>query len=101
MKKTRKEREREIIAQMEEALRENEEQKKKAEGEGSQTENAPQEEMPQLHCRKCKTLMENGKCPACGHTVYMPMDPKTQRSVRLALGIVCLVAFVVILLVTK
>ena len=58
-------------------------------------------EPSQMHCRKCKTFMENGKCPSCGYTVYTPMDEEKQKNVRLILGVVCVVAFVVILLLTK
>ena len=104
MKKTRKEREQEILARMEEGLRENEE-KKKNEGAEEQTEEVTQEvaqeEIPQLHCRKCKALMEDGKCPACGYTMYTPIDPRTQRRVCLILTAVCLVALVVIWVLTK
>ena len=105
MKKTRKEREQEILARMEEGLRENEEQKKGASVEGQtesvQQETPSQEMIAQLHCRKCKALMEDGKCPACGYTMYTPIDPRIQRRVRLILTAACLVALVVIWLLTK
>ena len=48
----------------------------------------------QIHCRKCKALMENGKCPNCGHTVYMPMDKDKQSKIKLWLTVVFMVAFV-------
>lgn len=54
-------------------------------------------DMPeQMHCQKCRTLMENGKCPACGHTVYIPMSKSKQDKIKLALAVVFMAAFVVL-----
>ena len=96
MNKERKEEETKILAQMEEAMRENE---------GETTESAPkrsgliQDKTPSsIHCRKCGTLMQDGKCPQCGHTVYTPMDEKTQKTVRWILGGVCLAVLLIVLL---
>ena len=49
--------------------------------------------MPQeIHCRRCKTLMENGKCPVCGHTIYVPMNKQKQRKIKwIATGIMLVV----------
>ena len=93
MKKTKKELEQEMIAQMEEALQE----QAQAETEGEE----PKQETPQFHCRKCKTLMKDGKCPACGYTDYVPMDAKTQKRVRLILTGICVVAFIILFFATR
>ena len=91
----RKEREKEMIAQMEEALKE----QKQAESEGA--EDTPKSEGGQLHCHKCKTLMENGKCPTCGYSVYVPMDARKQKKIRwIATGIM-LVVFLIIFFATR
>lgn len=53
--------------------------------------------MPQqIHCRQCKTLMENGVCPTCGYKMYVPMDPKKRDKIRLILTGIFIAAFVVI-----
>lgn len=87
MANERKQKEQEILAQMDEALQE----EKKAE--------QPKKEGMQVHCHKCGTLMENGKCPACGHTMYVPMDEKKQRNIRLIAGGILFAVLIVILII--
>ena len=94
----RKARDAEIIAQMEEALKEQTAENAETTTEGQAT---PPTEAPQFHCRKCKTLMENGKCPACGYSDYVPMDAKTQKKIRLILTGICVVVFLIIFLATR
>ena len=95
----RKAREAEIIAQMEEALKE--QQAEKIEVVTETEQEPPKTETPQFHCRKCKALMENGKCPACGYSDYVPMDAKMQKKIRLILTGVCVVVFLIIFLATR
>lgn len=96
-KNERKAREAEIIAQMEEALTE-----QKAEKVEVETAQKPvQSEGMQFHCRRCKTVMKDGKCPACGYSDYVPMDAKTQKKIRLILTGICVVVFLVIFLATR
>ena len=99
MRKQRKEEEAKIIAQMEEALRENEQLKKENEPESAET--SEEKSKDTLHCHKCGTVMENGKCPKCGYYVYVPMDPKMQRKIRLIVGGVFIVGFLIFLLLYK
>ena len=55
------------------------------------------EDMPsQLHCPRCKTLMDKGVCPHCGYYVYVPMDKAKQKKIKLVLTVVGLVAFAVL-----
>lgn len=54
-----------------------------------------------LHCRRCRTEMKDGVCPSCGFRMYVPMDENKQKTVRLVLGGICLVAFVVLVLLMK
>lgn len=99
-KQTRREKREEearILAEMDEAL--------KAQGLPPLTGNFEKKEkeekykreyddtMPQnIHCRRCKTLMENGKCPVCGHTIYVPMNKQKQRKIKwIATGIMLVV----------
>lgn len=59
-------------------------------------ENGYDETMPEkIHCKRCKTLMENGVCPACGHTVYVPIKKEKRDKVRLIVAVVCMVVFVI------
>ena len=99
MKKTKKELEQEMIAQMEEALQEQKAAQAQAQAETEGEE--PKQETPQFHCRKCKTLMKDGKCPACGYSDYVPMDAKTQKRVRLILTGICVVAFIILFFATR
>ena len=79
MKKTKKELEQEMIAQMEEALQEQKAAQVQAQAETEGEE--PKQETPQFHCRKCKTLMKDGKCPACGYTDYVYFSKKFKEYV--------------------
>ena len=100
MRKERREEEAEILAQMEEAMRENE--KSDAEEKTEKYVGPFRDKTPeQIHCRKCGTLMENGKCPNCGHTVYVPMNGQKQKTIRWIVGGVCVLAFVIIFIVTR
>ena len=100
MRKTRKQKkqeEKEILAQMEQAM---------AERTSAPTQPSEQktgdEHMPKvLHCKRCKTLMENGVCPLCGYRVYMTMDKKKRDKIRWIVTGVCVALFIVILLLTK
>lgn len=102
-KKTRKEKREEearILAEMEDAMQE---QRRES---GASAEKKPERaydaSMPErIHCRKCKTLMENGKCPTCGHTVYVPMDKNKQNKIKLIATIVLIVGFIIIFALTQ
>jgi rubrerythrin len=88
----RKEEEKEILAQMDEAMKEEKKKEKPS---------AAVDNKGELHCRKCSTLMQNGKCPACGHTVYVPMDEKKQQTIRWILGGICFAAFIVVVILMQ
>ena len=109
-KMTRKEREKQMIAEMESALWE-----RKTDGEKSEPaekespkqkkekpvkEPSPKAEQ-KLHCSRCGTLMENGKCPNCGHYIYMPMDKEKRNKIRWIVGGICVVAFAIIFVITQ
>ena len=100
-KQTRKERKAEeerILAEFQEALKENREEGEKP----KQTASALDATQPQtMHCRKCKTLMENGVCPACGFKMYMPMSEEERKKIRRVTTIVALAVFVVLFIVLQ
>ena len=50
----------------------------------------------QVHCKRCKTLMEKGVCPKCGFRIYVPMAKEKHDKIRLWVTIVSMVAFVII-----
>ena len=54
-----------------------------------------------LHCRRCRTEMKDGVCPTCGFKMYVPMDESKRKNIRLVLGGICLVGFVLLLLFMK
>ena len=103
MSKQKKEEEKRILEEMDAAMQEL--AKKKAEESGvapqEQQENAVCEEPTGLHCRRCKTMMENGVCPNCGLRMYVPMDPKKMRKIRLIAGCVFFAVFIVLVLLIK
>ena len=102
-KKTRAEKraeEERIIAQMEEGLKEQGLSMPTSSYSGGNKkkkhENGYDETMPKkIHCKRCKTLMENGVCPTCGHTVYVPMEKGKRDKVRLIVAVICMVVFVI------
>ena len=91
--KERKEEEARILAEMEEAMQA--QAAEKAESADGEQDAKPQEE-EKIHCSKCGNYMEKGVCPACGHRIYVPMDENTQKTTRLIVGAVCIVAFLLI-----
>lgn len=105
MKKTKAEKREEearIIAEMDEALQQAKAEKE--EGEKPKVKRKPieDEDMPKkLHCKRCKTLMENGVCPTCGFTVYIPMDKEKRNKIKLVLTAVAMAIFVVVFVITQ
>lgn len=97
-RKQKQEEERRIIAEMEGALQGN-----KSNASKEQTENrAYDDTMPdKIHCKRCKTLMENGVCPTCGFRIYVPMDKKQRDKMKLTLAIVLMTAFVAVFIWTQ
>lgn len=97
-KQQRREEEAKIVAEMEEGLKEQGLSMPKYTG-GNKKKKHPNgydETMPEkIHCSRCKSLMENGVCPTCGHTVYVPMDKKKRDKVRLIAAVVCMVIFAI------
>lgn len=94
--KERKEEEARILAEMDEAMQAQNAETQQTE-EGGENAPAPQEEKKRTHCPKCGNYMkDDGVCPACGHRIYVPMDEGKQKTARLIIGAVCIVAFLLI-----
>lgn len=111
-RKERKEEERRIIAEMESAMQENVTQNAEGEGGVDGESNTAEKKSrrtdrydditPQsVHCRHCKTLMENGVCPTCGFRIYVPMQKEKRDKIRLIVAGVCMVAFVILFIVSQ
>ncbi len=101
MKKTKAEKRAEearIIAEMDEAMQElkggeqTPQPVKKPKRTPIKDENMPDK----IHCKRCKTLMENGVCPTCGFTVYIPMDKDKRNKIKVIATAVCMAIFVII-----
>ena len=99
MKKNRREEEAKILAQMDEAMKENQPQNEEPPQKriGLFRDNTPEN----IHCHKCATLMENGKCPNCGHTMYVPMDDQKKKIIRWIVGGVCLAAALIVFIIMR
>ena len=103
-RKQRKEEEQRVLAEMEEALKENAEK-----SESEETEKPKKgafelfkDKTPEiLHCRRCKTQMENGVCPSCGFRVYVPMDKEKQKKIRWILGGVCIAGLLIFYILSQ
>lgn len=110
-KAERKEAERRMIAEMDEAMKgggaktdASETDCKNEEGRGAMTENKAENPRGkgaprQARCRRCGAAMENFTCPVCGYKEYVPMDEKKLKKIRATIGIICIAAFVVWLVV--
>ncbi len=92
-RKQRREEERRILAELDEAVA------------AERAEQAPEQgekgEEPVLHCRRCRTVMEKGVCPVCGYKTYQPMSEEKRKRVRNILTVVCLVGFAILFFALK
>lgn len=91
-----------IIKEMEEALLEAKgESVGQTPPENSGKKSVYATEPKQIHCRRCKTLMENGVCPTCGYKIYMPMNDTKRNKIRLITAIVFIVIGVIVFAISK
>jgi hypothetical protein len=58
-------------------------------------------ELKTIHCRRCRTLMENGVCPDCGFKMYVPMSDEQRKKIRKAGTIVGFIIFAVLYAILK
>ncbi len=113
-RKQRREEERRLLAEFDEAVAEERakregqvsvEEKKAAtpnEKKKRGKENFYQSTTPEtLHCRRCKTLMENGVCPTCGYKTYVPMSEEKRKKARWIVTVACVVIFVILFAVVQ
>ena len=111
-RKKKQEEESRIIAELEEAMSENAKMQEVTSDETEQNVEMPQPQkctnkkvhrsnygdyMPEkIHCRQCRTLLENGVCPNCGYKIYVPMDEKKREKIKLILAGIFITLFVII-----
>lgn len=109
-RKEKKEEERRVVEEMQAALAESkraerEDCEENAESEdsgnvssaGSRRARGAYDSTPErIHCRRCRTVMENGVCPTCGFKVYVPMDEKKRNKIRLIATVVIMTVFVIV-----
>ena len=112
-KMSRKERERRMLAEMDAAFLEQKfpetHENKSVDAQNMTVGRETKKKMPpkekngekQLHCPRCKSVMEDGKCPTCGHYIYVPMDKEKRNKIRLIVGGVCIVGFVILFVLTQ
>ena len=91
----RKEEEKRILAEMDEAM-------KSLSVQEPQTDEQPSAPSQKLYCRRCKTeLSANGVCPVCGYRVYMPMDEQKRKKIRFIVATACIVGFLILFFLIK
>ena len=85
-----------MLAEMRAALEEAERAENGENGAAEETAATPTPtpQEPTYHCRRCKTVMQKGVCPACGFKMYVPMDEKKLMKIKLALTAIGMVIFV-------
>lgn len=94
MSKQTREEEKKILAQMDEAMQEQKEEKPKTPSfSGSQP--------TEVHCRRCRTLMENGVCPTCGFKTYVPMSEEKRKKIKTVTTVIGFVVFIILFLVLQ
>lgn len=107
MKKTRQEKREEearIVAEMDEAMQNLQAEQgqttpKEKPPKAQKNTPRPDEYMPEkMHCKRCKTLMENGVCPTCGFKVYIPMEKEKRNKIKVVVTAIAMALFVVIFL---
>lgn len=95
--------EKRIIAEMEDALQEEKAAKaeEKKERKKSRSSYYSSTEPQTVHCRCCKTLMENGVCPTCGFKMYVPMSEEKRNKIKTVTTAIGFVVFIVIFLIIQ
>ena len=95
-RKERKEEDARILSEFQEALKETSGEAQKEEGKEEKKPSFDSAQPQTIHCRKCKTLMENGVCPACGFKIYMPMSDAERKKIRRITTVVAVAVFIVL-----
>ena len=101
MRKQKREEEKKILQELDEAMAESaakeQENADEAEKKGLFKDKTP----TTLHCKRCKTVMEKGTCPVCGFRMYVPMDENKKKTIRWIVGGVCVIGFLLIFILTR
>ncbi len=98
-RKQRKEEERALLADFDAALAKERGESSKGANAQANTGTAGEgtDDQPKtLHCKRCKTLMQDGVCPTCGFTVYIPMAEEKRKKIKTVVTVVCLAAFFIL-----
>ncbi len=91
MMRKRREEERRILAELEDAVQKEREAK----------EETPAQEEEIFHCRRCRAEMKKGVCPVCGYTMYVGMSEKERKKIRRIVTVVALVIFAALFLILQ
>ncbi len=93
-RKERKEEEKRLLAELDEAVRRERGERDGGEGEGE----AP---LQSARCRRCRSVTKKGRCPVCGYTEYVPMDEGKRKKIRTVVTVVALGIFLVMFLILR
>lgn len=96
MSKQKREEEKKVLAQMEEAMQEEKRKTAKAEAPKQPKPSYGNIQPEQMHCRRCQTLMKEGVCPTCGFKAYVPMSEEKRKKIKTITTIIGFVIFIII-----
>ena len=101
MSKQKREEEQKVLAQMNEAMQENQAQPVKKEENAQKTKKTSFYGATQpttMHCRRCRSMMEDGVCPTCGFKMYVPMSEEKRKKIKTITTAIGFVVFIIIFL---
>ena len=93
-----------MLAQMDEAMQEEKKPEPKKEEnteKKSRSSFYASTEPESVHCRRCRTLMENGVCPTCGFKMYVPMSEEKRKKIKMITTAIGFAVFIVIFVIIQ
>ena len=101
-RREKREKEARILAEIDEAMQSKQTNQEVESTPDTSTSSVYDATMPsEVHCKKCKTLMEKGVCPACGFKIYVPMNAEKRNKIKLITTIIGFVVFFVIFIILQ
>ena len=101
MSKQKREEEKNVLAQMEEAMQEEKKETAKAEAPKQAKPSYGNIQPAQMHCRRCQTLMKEGVCPTCGFKAYVPMSEEKRKKIKTITTVIGFVVFIIIFVILQ
>jgi len=101
-KQSRKEREAEILRQMEEPV-EGEKQSGSQNADSNENKNETFSKTEEFRCPNCNAILKNRKekCPKCGYNGYVPMSEPQTRRIKWILFFILLAIAIIVLIIKQ